>query len=177
MKNEKLAYDLCSSPVGELTIVVSPIGLRALLWENERAGRVNVDVETGRRATDVSVEVARQLQQYFARERTSFDVPLDPDGTPFQKKAWCALREIPYGQTLSYGEQARRLGDVGLARAVGAANGRNPISIIVPCHRVVGSDGSLTGFAAGLDAKRFLLTLEDAAVVRRAVKASVPTLF
>ncbi len=177
MKNEKLAYDFCSSPVGELTIVVSTTGLRALLWENERAGRVSVDIESDRRATDVSVEVARQLQQYFARERTSFDIPLDPDGTAFQKKAWSALREIPYGETLSYGEQARRLGDVGLARAVGAANGRNPISIIVPCHRVVGSDGSLTGFAAGLDAKRFLLTLEDAAVVRPSVKASLLTLF
>ena len=177
MKPQMLSFDVCPSPVGELTIVVSSRGLRALLWENERVGRVTVATESDPHPTELSREVARQLGEYFVKERTSFDLPLDPDGTEFQKRAWQALREIPYGQTVSYGEQARRLGDVGLARAVGAANGRNPISIIVPCHRVVGSNGSLTGFAAGLDAKRFLLKLEDAAVVRQRVRTVEPTLF
>ena len=164
--NQSLTFDFCSSPVGELMIVVSPRGIRALLWENERAGQVAVQVGREPQTTDLSSEVRRQLAEYFAATRIEFDLPLDPDGTDFQKRAWKALRDIPYGETVSYGEQARRLGDIGLARAVGAANGRNPISIIVPCHRVVGSDGSLTGFAAGLDAKRYLLTLEGAAVVR-----------
>ncbi len=175
--NQSLTFDLCPSPVGELTIVVSRRGLRALLWENERAGRVAVQVGRNPQTTDVSAEVRRQLAEYFAATRTTFDLPLDPEGTDFQKRAWKVLRDIPYGETVSYGEQARRLGDIGLARAVGAANGRNPISIIVPCHRVVGSDGSLTGFAAGLDAKRYLLTLEGAAVVRPKGLDTVATLF
>jgi methylated-DNA-[protein]-cysteine S-methyltransferase len=155
-----LTVDHCPSPVGELTIVVSPSGVRALLWENERVGRVRFDAEVVESSSPLSQEVARQLGEYFDGTRVAFDLPLDPEGTDFQKRAWSALREIPYGETVSYGEQARRLGDVGLARAVGAANGRNPISIIVPCHRVIGSTGSLTGFAAGLDAKKFLLDHE-----------------
>ena len=104
--------------------------------------------------------VIAQLDEYFAGERTEFDVPLDPVGTEFQLRAWAALRRIPYGETRSYGEQARTIGAPAAVRAVGAANGRNPISIIVPCHRVVGSNGSLTGFGGGLDAKRYLLDLE-----------------
>ena len=102
-----------------------------------------------------------QLGEYFAGTRKDFDLPLAPEGTPFQQKSWEALRAIPYGETISYGEQARRLGSPSAVRAVGAANGRNPISIIVPCHRVIGSDGSLTGFAAGLDAKAWLLRHES----------------
>jgi methylated-DNA-[protein]-cysteine S-methyltransferase len=97
--------------------------------------------------------------------RTEFDLPLDAQGTPFQRSAWTALCTIPFGETVSYGEQARRLGDARKARAVGAANGRNPISIVVPCHRVVGSNGSLTGFAAGLDAKAWLLDHERRVLV------------
>ena len=158
--NETLYLDSCHSPVGELMIVVSSRGLRALLWESERVGRVRFKEDLCPLVTDTSREAARQLGEYFEGTRTSFDLALDPSGTEFQKRAWAALCEIPYAETVSYGEQARRLGDVGLARAVGAANGRNPISIIVPCHRVIGSTGSLTGFAAGLDAKRFLLDLE-----------------
>ncbi len=158
--NETLYVDRCPSPVGELTIVVSERGLRALLWESERVGRVRFEATIVEEPTALSRQVARQLGEYFEGTRTSFDLALDPSGTEFQKRAWAALRDIPYGETVSYGEQARRLGDVGLARAVGAANGRNPISIIVPCHRVIGSTGSLTGFAAGLDAKRYLLGLE-----------------
>ena len=103
-----------------------------------------------------------QLREYFAGERREFDLPLDPVGTEFQQQAWQVLRTIPFGQTISYGEQAARLGDKKKSRAVGAANGRNPISIIVPCHRVVGSTGKLTGFAAGLDAKAWLLSTSRA---------------
>lgn len=102
-----------------------------------------------------------QLEAYFAGERTAFDLPLAPHGTPWQLEVWAALREIPYGQTASYGEIARALGrPPGASRAVGAANGRNPIAVIVPCHRVIGADGTLVGFGGGLDRKRALLALE-----------------
>ena len=157
--NEPLKSGTVPSPVGELTIIVSPRGVRALLWEAERAGRVRVG-EAVAVVDELIEETGRQLVEYFGGSRTAFDLPLDPVGTEFQQRAWKVLREIPYGETVSYGTQARRLGDVGLARAVGAANGRNPISIIVPCHRVIGSTGSLTGFAAGIDTKRFLLDHE-----------------
>lgn len=157
--NKTLLAAAVSTPVGELTIIVSERGVRALLWEVEKAGRVPVGEATPG-CNGLIDEASRQLAEYFAGGRTAFDVPLDPVGTEFQQRAWMALRAIPYGETVSYGTQARRLGDVALARAVGAANGRNPISIIVPCHRVIGSSGALTGFAAGLDAKRFLLELE-----------------
>jgi len=103
---------------------------------------------------------AEQLREYFAGERTSFDLPLALDGTPFQQEAWRALADIPYGETVSYGEQARRLGRPDAVRAVGAANGANPIAIVLPCHRVIGADGSLTGFGGGLETKRRLLDLE-----------------
>ena len=102
-----------------------------------------------------------QLTEYFAGERTTFDLPLDPVGTEFQVAAWRALGEIPYGETRTYGEQAAGIGRPTAVRAIGAANGKNPLSIVLPCHRVVGADGSLTGFAGGLDAKRFLLTHEQ----------------
>ena len=157
--NEPLKSGTVASPVGELTIVVSPRGVRALLWETERAGRVRIG-DAVAVADELIEETGRQLDEYFGGSRTTFELPLDPVGTEFQQRAWRALREIPYGETVSYGTQARRLGDVGLARAVGAANGRNPISIIVPCHRVIGSTGALTGFAAGIDTKRFLLDHE-----------------
>jgi methylated-DNA-[protein]-cysteine S-methyltransferase len=160
-----LAWDCRDSPVGVLTVFVSERGIRALLWENESATRVRVAAEPVRRSTATSVAAFAQLGEYFAGDRQTFDLPLDPVGSDFHLRAWEALRGIPYGETLSYGEQARRLGDVALARAVGSANGKNPISIIVPCHRVIGSNGSLTGFAGGLDAKRLLLTLEGAACV------------
>src|SRR2546427_12385838 len=103
-----------------------------------------------------------QLDEYFARTRTTFDLPLDPPGTTFQQQVWDLLRTIPYGTTTSYGELARRLGDPRATRAVGAANGKNPIPIIVPCHRVVGARGELTGFGGGLDRKRWLLEHEGA---------------
>lgn len=149
-----------TSPVGELTIVATDDGLRAILWPLDGAERVHV----GESREDPDHAVLRatvdQLVEYFAGERLQFDLPLDPVGSDFQQEAWAALREIPYGETVSYGEQAARLGDRNKARAVGAANGKNPISIVVPCHRVIGASGSLTGFAGGLDAKIWLLDHE-----------------
>jgi len=104
--------------------------------------------------------VKRQLEEYFAGKRTTFDVSLAPEGAPFEREVWRALEEIPYGETVSYGEIARRVGQPTAARAVGTANGHNPIAVIVPCHRVIGADGSLTGYGGGLERKRLLLELE-----------------
>ena len=160
---DALSSTTMTTPVGELTLVASAAGLRALLWPDEREGRVRLDEATGGGpdADRVLADARRQLEEYFAGERTEFDVPLDPVGTEFQLRAWEVLRTIPYGETITYREQALRLGGVEKSRAVGAANGRNPISIIVPCHRVVGSSGSLTGFAGGLDTKAWLLRHEQ----------------
>jgi methylated-DNA-[protein]-cysteine S-methyltransferase len=113
-------------------------------------------------ASAVLARARQQLEEYFARARSTFDLPLDATGSAFQRRVWDALRAIPYGTTVSYGELARRLGDVRATRAVGAANGQNPIPIIVPCHRVVGAHGELTGFGGGLDRKRWLLEHEGA---------------
>lgn len=118
-------------------------------------------------------EVRRQLAEYFAGERNDFDLPLAPRGTEFERRVWQALAAIPYGQTRSYSEVARSIGRPQACRAVGRANGRNPIAVVIPCHRVIGSDGSLTGYGGGLDLKRFLLDLEGA---RRAAPAAVPQL-
>lgn len=147
------------SPVGPLTIVASDQGVRAVLWPGD-TGRVPVGPVIDDDAHPVLTAAVEQLEEYFDGSREQFDLPLDPVGTQFQQQAWAALRTIPYGETVSYGEQAARLGDRNKARAVGAANGKNPISIIVPCHRVVGSTGSLTGFAGGLDRKSWLLSHE-----------------
>jgi methylated-DNA-[protein]-cysteine S-methyltransferase len=164
-----------ASPIGPLELVASPAGLRAVLWPGEDGSRVARGLEerlaeAGAGATADAGAAAQaqahldraeaQLAEYFAGARREFDVALDPVGTPFQRQAWEVLRTIPYGTTMSYGDQARALGDAGRARAVGAANGRNPISIIVPCHRVVAASGSLTGFAGGLDVKAWLLEHE-----------------
>jgi methylated-DNA-[protein]-cysteine S-methyltransferase len=113
-----------------------------------------------RRADEPFAEVRRQLAEYFDGERDEFDVPLEMTGTHFQRRVWRALRQIPYGETTTYGELARRVGRPSASRAVGLANGRNPIAVIVPCHRVIGSDGSLTGYGGGLERKRLLLELE-----------------
>jgi len=148
------------SPVGELTLVADDRGLAAILWENDRPDRVRLGALVEKDDHPVLLETERQLGEYFAGERRTFDVPLSFAGTDFQKRVWAALLAIPFGETRSYGEIAHQLGAPGASRAVGAANGRNPISIIAPCHRVVGSNGKLTGFAGGLDAKAFLLELE-----------------
>ena len=153
------------SPVGELTLVASERGLRAVLWVDDDERRVPLrddgdEAPSAGEATRILELAVAQLEEYFAGRRTEFDVPLDPRGTPFQQSVWTTLRTIPFGATMSYGDQARALGDARKARAVGGANGRNPLSIFVPCHRVVGSNGTLTGFAAGTSAKAWLLDHE-----------------
>jgi methylated-DNA-[protein]-cysteine S-methyltransferase len=155
-----LAYKYVASPVGQLKLVASETGLMAILWENDNPRRVPLTdlVEDNDQST--LVETERQLNEYFAGRRHEFSMPLDMRGAPFQKEVWRALQAIPFGKTLSYGEIAKQLGRPLASRAVGAANGRNPISIVVPCHRVIGSSGKLTGFAGGLGAKAHLLNLE-----------------
>jgi methylated-DNA-[protein]-cysteine S-methyltransferase len=150
------------SPVGPLTLLGSDAGLRAVLWPTEAPGERVVwpdspDEDPGHPVLQLATE---QLDEYFAGGRRTFGIPLDLHGTPFQIKAWRLLATVPYGSTVSYRQQAVLLGDPNKARAVGAANGRNPVSIILPCHRVVGASGALTGFAGGLDAKRSLLEFE-----------------
>lgn len=149
-----------ASPVGALTLIATDTGLSAVLWENDDPKRVRVGELVDAPEHPVLIRAERELREYFAGERTSFGVPLDATGTAFQKKAWAALLTIPFGETRSYGALAEQLGNPKASRAVGAANGRNPISIIVPCHRAIGADGALTGFAGGLEAKRYLLALE-----------------
>jgi methylated-DNA-[protein]-cysteine S-methyltransferase len=156
-------YSLLDSPIGTLTLVADEDALVAVWFPNHGDGPTD---ELGDAVLDPDHPVLRrasvQLDEYFAGTRTEFDVPLAPVGTPFQLAAWRALATIPYGETVSYGEQARRLGAANKARAVGAANGRNPIPIIVPCHRVVGADGHLTGFGGGVTTKAWLLDHEQA---------------
>jgi methylated-DNA-[protein]-cysteine S-methyltransferase len=156
------AYKMIWSPVGELKLVASSKGLVAILWENDSPDRVRLGAMTEQAEHPVLVEAARQIGEYFAGERTAFDMPLDFQGTEFQKSVWEALLTIPFGETRSYAEIARQVGRPTAFRAVGAANGRNPISIIAPCHRVIGTNGTLTGFAGGLEAKALLLELEGA---------------
>lgn len=150
------------SPVGELTLVASDAGLVAILWENDAPDRVRLGAMTRDDEDPILAAAEQQLHAYFAGTLTRFTVPLDFQGTDFQKSVWTALLTIPFGETRSYGEIARQIGRPSASRAVGAANGRNPISIIAPCHRVIGSNGALTGFAGGLEAKAFLLAIEGA---------------
>lgn len=160
-KNQKTyVYKIMKSPVGALKLVASDQGLAAILWENDNPKRVRLNIVGEDRSHPALLESERQLAEYFAGTRKNFTVPLDFAGTEFQKKVWQALLAIPFGQTRSYGEIAKSLGNAKAVRAVGAANGKNPISIIAPCHRVIGSTGRLTGFAGGLDVKARLLDLE-----------------
>jgi methylated-DNA-[protein]-cysteine S-methyltransferase len=154
---------LVLTPLGELTLVASLRGLRGILWE----GQSPPGTEPAHGREDVLDAAARQLEAYFAGELRRFDLPLDLAGTEFQLAAWRALADIPYGTTISYGEQARRLGRPRAVRAVGAANGRNPLPIVLPCHRLVGADGSLVGFGGGLARKRLLLEHEGQFAARR----------
>lgn len=143
------------SPVGPLVLVASPTGLRAVDFGDD-GRRVAVPIGD----SPVLAETVRQLAEYFDGTRRDFDLPLEPEGTAFQRSVWTVLDTIPYGATISYGEQARRLGDAKKARAVGGANGRNPLPIVVPCHRVIGTSGALTGFGGGLAIKEQLLRHE-----------------
>lgn len=157
------SYTLVASPVGTLKLIASDTGLAAILWERDGPDRVKLGAMVRDDTHPILVETERQLGEYFAGRRTAFDLPLDFRGTDFQKSVWQALLTIPYGETRSYGAIARQVGRPSASRAVGAANGRNPISIVAPCHRVIGSNGTLTGFAGGLAAKERLLGLERAA--------------
>ncbi|WP_034913464.1 MULTISPECIES: methylated-DNA--[protein]-cysteine S-methyltransferase [Erwinia] len=148
------------SPVGLLTLIASDRGLAAVLWENENPQRVRQMSPQEDPQHTVLLETERQLNEYFAGQRTRFTMALDFVGTDFQKKVWQALVRIPFGETRSYAQIAREIGHPTAVRAVGAANGKNPISIIAPCHRVIGSNGKLTGFAGGLENKALLLKIE-----------------
>ena len=147
------------SPVGELKLVASDKGLAAILWENDNPRRVRLAPLSEDKNHPVLLEAERQLKDYFSGKRKSFSVKLDFKGTEFQKRVWGALLTIPFGETRSYGQIARQIRNPKAVRAVGAANGKNPISIIAPCHRVIGSTGKLTGFAGGLEVKARLLAL------------------
>ncbi|HEV2703710.1 MAG TPA: methylated-DNA--[protein]-cysteine S-methyltransferase [Steroidobacteraceae bacterium] len=161
-------YRTMQSPVGRLTLVASDLGLAAVLWEDDDPSRLGPGSVTEDSRHPVLRQAQQQLDEYFAGQRRIFNVKLDPSGTQFQNKVWNALRTIPFGETRSYGQIADQIGSRKAVRAVGAANGRNPIPIIVPCHRVIGADGTLTGFAGGLAIKARLLALEGAGADRPA---------
>jgi methylated-DNA-[protein]-cysteine S-methyltransferase len=160
VKTMNLAYKMIESPIGKLKLVASDVGLVAILWDKDSPRRVRLSELVANERHPVLVQTERQLDEYFAGRRKTFTVALDMRGTRFQKDVWEALLAIPFGETRNYGQLAQQLGNPRATRAVGAANGRNPVSIIVPCHRVIGSSGKLTGFAGGLEAKARLLSLE-----------------
>ncbi len=160
MMPDIIHYDEMDSPVGTLQLVSDHLGLREIRFEHERHPKPAYPDWV--RAAAPLRAARTQLYQYFAGERQHFELPLHPIGTPFQLAVWQELGRIPYGVTISYGELARRIGKPQAMRAVGAANGRNPLPIVLPCHRVIGADGSLTGFGGGLPIKRQLLNLEQA---------------
>ncbi|MFP4088433.1 MAG: methylated-DNA--[protein]-cysteine S-methyltransferase [Desulfobacteraceae bacterium] len=156
--NEDMVYCRIDSPVGRLLIAGDDAGLRLIRFPNRiRNGEPGI---LWKKNPEPLREVILQLEAYFNGTRRTFDLHPAPEGTPFQLTVWKALSHIPYGETLSYGELAEKIGKPGAARAVGGAVGRNPLPIVLPCHRVIGSDGSLTGFGGGLDRKRALLSLE-----------------
>jgi len=153
-------YKLMDSPVGQLKLVANGERLAAILWENDKPNRVRLGELVLADDRPILLETERQLHEYFAGNRDAFDLALDFQGTEFQKKVWAALLTIPFGQTRTYAQIAAQIGNVNAVRAVGAANGRNPVSIVAPCHRVIGASGDLTGFAGGLANKMLLLALE-----------------
>jgi methylated-DNA-[protein]-cysteine S-methyltransferase len=155
---KQILYTTIESPIGELLLVGDQDALHGLYMQDGRKPkRIAPDWQA---SAAPFADVTTQLEEYFAGARTSFDVSLAAEGAPFEREVWHALEAIPYGKTVSYGEIARRVGQPTAARAVGTANGRNPIAVIVPCHRVIGADGSLTGYGGGLERKRLLLELE-----------------
>lgn len=154
-------HKMMRSPVGELKLIASDKGLAAVLWENDDPKRVPISETIARDDHPTLLATEKQLKEYFEKKRTTFTLEMDFAGTDFQKKVWQALLTIPFGETRTYGQIAKQIGDVKAVRAVGAANGKNPISIIAPCHRVIGASGKLTGFAGGLENKARLLQMED----------------
>lgn len=157
------------SPVGFIRLIASETGLVAILWEGEDYTRTKLPTPARDDKAPILLQTEQQLQEYFEHKRKVFDIPLDFKGTEFQVRVWKALLGIPYGVTKTYGDLARLLGDIKAVRAVGGALNKNPISIVVPCHRVVGASGKLVGFAGGLENKSTLLYLENG--------VSTPTLF
>lgn len=156
-----LHYKIIASPIGDLQLIASDKGLFAVLPQNHFRDASDEIVENNNHP--ILLKTEKQLGEYFSGKRKEFDVKLEMRGTVFQINAWRQLQKIPYGETISYGKQAERIGDVKKARAVGMANGRNPLLIVVPCHRVIGASGALTGFGGGLPMKQKLLELEKAA--------------
>ncbi len=154
-------YDTFDSPHGRMLLVASDGGLCGVYFDGQKYFPESKQGKRDPRHEPLR-QAKRELTEYFAGKRKRFEVVLDPEGTPFQRSVWKAIATVRFGETISYGELARRAGHDGSARAAGAATGRNPIGIIVPCHRIMGSDGSLTGYAGGLARKRALLALEDA---------------
>ena len=167
-------YKTVDSPVGRLKLVATDDGLAAILWETDRPSRVRLNIVAEDDHHPVLVEAERQLREYFDGRRQAFALTLDVAGTAFQRRVWNALLTIPFGETRSYGDIAKQIGRPGAMRAVGAANGRNPVSIVAPCHRVIGSTGKLTGFAGGIDVKARLLALERRERARRAGRNPQP---
>ncbi len=149
------------SPVGTLTLVANDHRLIAVLWEKERLGRVKLPSFKENKTHPLLLEAETQLKEYFEGKQIHFDLPLEFQGTEFQKKVWKNLQKIPYGKTYSYSDLAKKIGSPLSSRAVGAANGKNPLSIVCPCHRVIGKSGKLVGFAGGLNNKIYLLQLEQ----------------
>jgi len=155
-----MPYKKIKTPVGELTLVANDTHLLAVLWKHDEE-RVKIEPGAEESEHPVLCKAENQLKEYFTFKRKNFEIPLQFTGTGFQKKVWNELLKIPFGQTRTYLQIAHELGDKNATRAVGLANGKNPISIIAPCHRVIGSSGKLTGFAGGIENKRILLELEQ----------------
>jgi methylated-DNA-[protein]-cysteine S-methyltransferase len=166
-----LFYNEMESPIGKLKLVANANALVAVLWGQERPNRVKLGPSKLDAHHPILLETERQLSEYFAARRTRFELPLEARGTEFQLRVWRALREIPFGETRSYRDLARVVGSPNASRAVGTANGKNPLSIVIPCHRVIGSAGALIGFAGGLEAKAQLLALEARAARRSHIVA------
>jgi methylated-DNA-[protein]-cysteine S-methyltransferase len=155
-----LSYDEFESPQGTMILTATAKGLAGVYFKGQKHFPKQRDWQRDPRNALLN-QAKRELAEYFAGKRTHFSVALDPQGTPFQRSVWKQIAKVGFGKTLTYGELAKRAGHPGSARAAGAATGRNPIGIVIPCHRIVGSDGSLTGYAAGLDRKRALLAHES----------------
>lgn len=158
MKNQQIIYSTIKSPIGEVVVTADEIGIRSIYSPTHET--LITQLDNAKRDDAKLRDATDQLRAYFAGELQEFSLPLNPQGTPFFKQVWKHLKTIPYGTTMSYGELAKQIGKPSASRAVGMANGRNPISFVVPCHRVIGHDGSLTGYGGGLNLKRWLLDFE-----------------
>jgi methylated-DNA-[protein]-cysteine S-methyltransferase len=166
---DTVRFTIMPSPVGRLTLTSTRDALSGVIFENHEAAEQGSD---WKRDDGALAAARRQLEEYFAGKRSAFDLSLAMEGTPFQRRVWTALTEIPFGKTVAYSDIARRIGKPSASRAVGAANGRNPIAIVVPCHRVIGADGSLTGYGGGEARKKFLLELETPTLLSARRRAS-----